>query len=224
MLITGVIERDGGTLYCTVLFFSPEGTLLGKHRKLMPTASERLIWGFGDGSTMPVFSTPFGRVGAVICWENYMPLLRMHMYSKGIQIYCAPTADDRDTWLPTMQTVAMEGRCFVLSACQYLLRRDCPDDYEAIQGNDPDLVLIRGGSCIVGPLGEVLAGPDFVGPCILTADLDMDDIPRGKYDFDVTGHYARPDVFRLFVNERPMLPVVASSDDPEAPFDSTEPS
>ena len=170
----GVMEKDGGTLYCTVLFFGPDGALLGKHRKLMPTAMERLIWGFGDGSTMPVLDTPFGKLGAVICWENYMPLLRTAMYAKGVQIYCAPTADDRDTWVPTMQHVALEGRCFVLSACQYLTRGDCPDDYDAIQGSDPKTVLMRGGSCIISPLGQVLAGPHFDGATILTADLDLE--------------------------------------------------
>ncbi len=206
-LVIGVIERDGGTLYCTVLFFDPERGLLGKHRKLMPTAAERLVWGFGDGSTMPVIDTPVGKVGAVICWENYMPLLRTYMYSQGTQIYCAPTADDRETWLATMRHVALEGRCFVLSACQYLTRADCPDDYAAIQGDDPKTVLMRGGSLIVNPLGEVLAGPHFDGETILAADLDLDDITRGKYDFDVTGHYARPDVFHLDVNEERRQPV-----------------
>jgi nitrilase len=209
-LVVGVIERDSGTLYCTVLFFAPDGSLMGKHRKLMPTAMERLIWGFGDGSTLPVFSTPLGNIGAVICWENYMPLLRMAMYSKGVQLYCAPTADDRDTWLPTMRHVALEGRCFVLSACQYLRRGDCPEDYDAVQGDDPKTVLMRGGSCIVSPLGEVVVAPDFDGPAILTAELDLGEIARGKYDLDVAGHYARPDVFRLYVDERPMPPVVAS--------------
>ena len=139
-LVIGVIERDAGTLYCTVLFFDPERGLLGKHRKLMPTAAERLVWGFGDGSTMPVVDTSAGKVGAVICWENYMPLLRTYMYSKGTQIYCAPTADDRETWLPTMRHVALEGRCFVLSACQYLTRADCPEEYAAVQGNEPETV------------------------------------------------------------------------------------
>jgi nitrilase len=206
--VIGVIERDGGTLYCTALFFSPEGHLLGKHRKLMPTAMERLVWGFGDGSTLPVFETPLGRIGAVICWENYMPLLRTAMYSKGIQLYCAPTADDRETWLPTMRHIAMEGRCFVLTACQYIKRGAFPSGYAAIQGNDPNTFILRGGSCIINPLGQVLAGPDFNGEGILTADIDLDDIVRGKYDFDVVGHYARPDVFRLFVNERATPAVV----------------
>jgi len=207
-VVIGVIEKDGGTLYCTALFFSPEGSLLGKHRKLMPTAMERLIWGFGDGSTLPVFATPLGKIGAVICWENYMPLLRTAMYSKGIQLYCAPTADDRETWLPSMRHIALEGRCFVLTACQYIKRGDFPADYAAIQGNDPQTVLMRGGSCIIGPLGKVLTGPNFEGEGILTADIDLGDIARGKYDFDVVGHYARPDVFRLYVNERPTPPVV----------------
>ncbi len=217
-LVIGVMEKDGGTLYCTVLFFGPDGALLGKHRKLMPTAMERLIWGFGDGSTLTVLDTAVGRIGAVICWENYMPLLRTAMYAKGIEIYCAPTADDRDTWAATMQHVALEGRCFVLSACQYLMRGDCPDDYDAIQGNDPKTVLMRGGSCIVSPLGQLLAGPDFSGPTILTADLDRGEIARGKYDFDVTGHYARPDVFRLHVNETAMTPVSNSVGAPPDPF------
>jgi nitrilase len=206
-LVIGVIERDGGTLYCTVLNFSPDGSYLGKHRKLMPTALERLVWGFGDGSTLPVFDTEIGRLGSVICWENYMPALRMAMYAKGVQLYCAPTADDRDTWLATMQHVALEGRCFVLSCNQYTTRGDFPDDYAAVQGDDPATVISRGGSCIIGPLGQVLAGPNFDGEAILTADLDLDDIARGKYDFDVTGHYARPDIFRLLVNESPQPPV-----------------
>jgi nitrilase len=201
-LVIGVIERDGGTLYCTVLFFDPNGELLGKHRKLMPTAMERLVWGMGDGSTMPVFDTPIGKIGAVICWENYMPLLRTAMYAKGIQLYCAPTVDDRDTWARSMQHIAFEGRCFVLSAVQYLRRSDCPEDYPAIQGSDPATVLIRGGSVIVNPQGVILAGPNYDGEGILLAEINLDEIVEGKYDLDVVGHYARPDVFRLTVNER----------------------
>ena len=202
-LVIGVIERDGGTLYCAALFFAPDGRLLGKHRKLMPTASERLIWGFGDGSTLPVFDTPSGRVGAVICWENYMPLLRTAMFAKGVELYCAPTADDRETWLPSMRHIALEGRCFVLSACQCARRADYPDDYPLDENLPPDAVLMRGGSCIIAPLGQVLAGPVFDEEAVLTAELDLDDIPRGRMDFDATGHYARPDVFSLTVNESP---------------------
>ncbi len=207
-LVIGVIERAGGTLYCTVLFFDPAGTLMGKHRKVMPTAAERLVWGYGDGSTLPVFETEIGRLGAVICWENYMPLLRMAMYQKGIQLYCAPTADARDTWIASMRHIACEGRCFVLSANQFARRRDYPEDYPIDGVEDPDAVLCRGGSLIVSPLGEILAGPAFDGEAVLVADLDLGEIVRGKYDFDVVGHYARPDIFRLYVDESPKPAVV----------------
>ncbi|MFE0014974.1 carbon-nitrogen hydrolase family protein [Mesorhizobium sp. NPDC059054] len=200
--VIGVIERDGATLYCTVLYFDGERGLVGKHRKLMPTAGERLIWGFGDGSTMPVFRTDIGTIGAVICWENYMPALRMHMYHQGVTLYCAPTADDRDTWLPSMQHIALEGRTFVLTACQYITRGAYGSDHESALGDDPDLVMMRGGSAIISPLGKVLAGPDFTGETILYADIDPGEVMRAKFDFDVTGHYARPDVFSLVVDTR----------------------
>jgi len=202
-VVMGCIERDGATLYCTALFIDGASGLVGKHRKLMPTGAERLIWGFGDGSTLPVFDTSLGRIGAVICWENYMPLLRMAMYDQGISIYCAPTADDRDGWLSTMRHIALEGRCFVLSACQYITRGAYPADYDCALGDEPDLVLMRGGSCVIGPLGEVLTGPDFTGETILYADIDLGEVVRGKYDFDVVGHYSRSDVFKLTVDSQP---------------------
>jgi nitrilase len=203
-LVVGVIEREGGTLYCTVLFIAPDGSLMGRHRKLMPTAAERLIWGFGNGSTMPVFDTPLGKVGAVICWENYLPLMRAAHYAKGIQLYCAPTADSRDTWLPTMRHIAVEGRCFVLSANQFARRADYPAMHET--GEAPDVVC-RGGSCIIDPFGTVLAGPVFDGEALLVADIDLAATVRGKFDLDVMGHYARPDVFQLTVNEADTMPV-----------------
>ena len=201
-IVTGVIERDGGTLYCAVLHFDDKGALIGRRRKLMPTASERLIWGMGDGSTLEVVQTPFGRVGAVICWENYMPMLRMAMYDGGVELYCAPTVDDRDTWQTTMRHIAMEGRCFVLSAVQYLIRADCPADYHPMQGDAPDTVLIRGGSAIYGPLGEVIAEPVYGREAVIFADVDSASIPRAKYDFDAVGHYARPDIFTLHIDRR----------------------
>jgi nitrilase len=202
-LVIGVIERVSGTLYCSVLFFGPDGSLEGKHRKLMPTGTERLIWGLGDGSTMPAIPTPCGTLGAAICWENYMPLFRAAMYAKGVNLWCAPTVDDRDSWQATMQLIAIEGRCFVLSACQYLVRSDCPEGYHPVQGDAPGTVLIKGGSVIVSPMGRVLAGPLRDGEGVLIAELDLKEIARGKFDLDVVGHYARPDVFTLSVDERP---------------------
>jgi nitrilase len=207
-LVVGVVERDGGTLYCSALIFGPDGSLLGKHRKLMPTAMERVIWGSGDGSTLPVVPTKLGRLGSVICWENYMPLLRTAMYAKGVELYCAVTVDDRETWLPTVRHIALEGRCFVLSACQLVRRADLPTGYPMEHLPTTQDVLIRGGSCVVGPLGELLAGPVYGEESILTADLDRADLARAKFDFDVVGHYSRPDVFRLHVNEQPTKSVV----------------
>ncbi|RNF38253.1 carbon-nitrogen hydrolase family protein [Planococcus salinus] len=206
-VVIGVIEKDSestqGTLYCTALFFGPDGELLGKHRKLKPTGSERLIWGEGDGSTLPVFDTPYGKIGALICWENYMPLARAAMYEKGVQIYVMPTADHRDTWQATVRHVAAEGRCFVLSCNQYSTKADYPEDI-ASRDEFADLPdeMTRGGSCIVDPLGEYVAGPVFGKETIIYANLDLDKIAESHFDFDVAGHYARPDVFQLTVNEK----------------------
>ncbi len=212
-LAIGVIERDTqfsqGTLYCTLLYFGPDGKLLGKHRKLKPTGSERLIWGEGDGSTLTVLETELGKIGGLICWENYMPLARMAMYSKGVEIYLAPTADARDTWHSTLRHIACEGRCFVLGCNQFVTKEMYPDDLEGLDELDehPD-VICRGGSAIVSPFGEVLAGPLYDKEGILFADIDLAEVARGKFDFDVVGHYARPDVFQLVVNKSPLLPVV----------------
>ncbi|MBB3908701.1 carbon-nitrogen hydrolase family protein [Anoxybacteroides rupiense] len=205
-LVIGVIERDNesskGTLYCSVLFFGPDGKLLGKHRKLKPTGSERFIWGEGDGSTLPVFDTPYGKIGALICWENYMPLARVAMYAKGIQIYIAPTADSRELWQSTIRHIAAEGRCFVLSCNQYVTKDMYPTDlacYDDLSSSPEEMCL--GGSAIVGPLGEYIKGPVFGKEEMLIADLDLRDIAYSQFDFDVVGHYSRPDVFQLLVNE-----------------------
>ncbi len=200
-LVMGIIERLGNTLYCTALMIAPGRGVVGKHRKLMPTATERLVWGFGDGSTLDTMDTAGGRVGTVICWENYMPLLRQAMYAKGVQIYCAPTADDRPSWQSTMQHIAIEGRTFVLSSCQVITRdafpADHPVEYE-VPGGD---ILMRGGSVIIDPAGRVLAGPVFDEETILYAEIDQDAKVRSHLDFDAVGHYSRPDVFTLTVNE-----------------------
>lgn len=212
-LAIGVIERDNqfsqGTLYCTLLYFGPDGQLLGKHRKLKPTGAERLIWGEGDGSTLTVIDTELGKMGGLICWENYMPLARMAMYSKGVELYLAPTADARDTWQATLRHIACEGRCFVLGCNQFLTKDMYPSDLEVLNELDeqPD-VMCRGGSVIISPFAEVLAGPLFDREGMLFAELDLSEVARGKFDFDVVGHYARPDVFQLVVNERPAMPVV----------------
>ncbi len=206
-LAMGVIERDGqfsgGTLYCTLLYFGPDGQIAGKHRKLKPTGAERLIWGEGDGSTLTVLDTELGKIGGLICWENYMPLARMAIYGKGVEIYLAPTADARETWQATLRHIACEGRCFVLGCNQFVTREMVPASLrEMIESSEHPDLSCRGGSAIVSPLGEVIAGPLYDREGILFADLDLGEIVRGKVDFDVVGHYARPDVFQLIVTSR----------------------
>jgi len=199
-LVVGVIERSGNTLFCSALFFSPEGGLVAKHRKLMPTGTERLIWGQGDGSTLPVVDSPAGKLGAAICWENHMPLLRTAMYAKGVQVWCAPTVDERDVWQASMRHIAHEGRMFLVSACQV---QPSPRELGIeVPSWDPQRPLIQGNSVIVGPLGDVLAGPLRGEAGLLTADIDLEELVRARYDFDVVGHYSRPDVFSLSVDER----------------------
>ena len=194
----GVIERDFGTLYCTLLVFGPDGSLLHRHRKLKPTAAERFIWGEGDGTSLRVLDTAVGRVGGLICWENYMPLARMALYQQGVEIYLAPTADARESWVASMRHIACEGRCFVLGANQFVTRSMYPPALADEVKDQPD-VMCRGGSVIVSPLGEVLAGPVWDREETLHATLDLNDVVRGKMDLDVAGHYARPDVFQLTV-------------------------
>jgi nitrilase len=197
-IVIGVVERDRGTLYCSSLLFSPEGGLVAKHRKLMPTGSERLIWGMGDGSTMRVVETDIGRIGMAICWENYMPLYRQHLYEQGVQLWCAPTVDAREMWHTSMRHIAYEGRCFVLSACQRVTKEDWQEDLKAIGG------VIEGRSLIVSPHGAVVGGT-MGGTGLLIAEIDMDEIPRGKFDLDVAGHYNRPDVFAFGVRKNSSL-------------------
>jgi nitrilase len=210
-VVVGVIERLGSTLYCTALMIDPVAGLAGIHRKLMPTGTERLIWGFGDGSTIGTAQSPAGRVGTVICWENYMPALRQAMYAQGIELYCAPTADDRPTWISTMTHIALEGRVFVLTACQAIRAGAFPDWYQQEIGagvGGSDFYLMRGGSAIIAPDGSVLAGPAFEDEAILYAEVDLAEITRGHLDMDAVGHYSRPDIFELRVDTSRRSPVV----------------
>ena len=198
-LAVGVVEKEdsSGTLYCSIFFFSADGEFLGKHRKLKPTGSERLIWGEGDGSTLRVYDRGFGRFGGLICWKNYMPLARMSLYQQGIQINLAPTADCRDMWQTSLQHISVEGRCYVLGCNQLITPEAYPDDLKEESAGTPGCT---GGSVIIGPGGKVLAGPLFDREGILYADIDPDEIIRGKYELDAAGHYNRPDVFRFSVN------------------------
>lgn len=199
-LVVGVVERSGSSLFCTAIFIEPGQGLVAKHRKLMPTGTERLIWAQGDASTMPVVQSTAGKLGAAICWENHMPLFRTAMYSKGVEIWCAPTVDEREIWRSSMRHIAHEGRCFVVSCCQV---QPAPSalgkDFEDWPAERP---LINGGSMIVGPLGDVLAGPLEGETALLTAEIDTADLIRARYDLDVVGHYSRPDLFTLTVDER----------------------
>lgn len=203
----GVIEKDAegidSTLYYTNLFFGPQG-FLGKHRKLKPTGSERCVWGEGDGGTLTTVDTPYGRMGSMICWENYMPLARAAMYAKGVTLYIAPTADSREEWQHTMRHIALEGRCFVLNCNQHMKKSMYPNDlnYCADLEKMPENCC-PGGSCIINPYGQYVAGPVWDREEILIADLDLDEIVESRLDMDVMGHYARPDVFELIVHEEP---------------------
>ena len=203
----GVNERDahGATLYNTLLYFSPRGELMGRHRKLMPSGGERLVWGMGDGSTLDVVDTPAGRMGGLICWENYMPLARQAMYAKGVDLWLAPTYDGSDSWVASMRHIAKEGRCYVMGVAPFIRAGDVPADFprrdELVRGEDD--IFCHGHTVICDPRGSVLAGPAIDVEQILYAEVDPVHARSQRQDFDVAGHYGRPDVFRLLVNEAP---------------------
>jgi len=205
-LVIGVTEKENtsGSLYCSVLYISPSDGLLGVHRKIKPTGTERLIWSEADGESLVTFQTKIGKLGGLICWENYMPLARMSMYNKGVEIYIAPTADAREEWTSTMQHIALEGRCFVLGCNQYFTKSMYPDKFKELVKDEPEN-MCRGGSVIVSPLGKILAGPLFDQAGALVAEIDLEDINSSKLDFDVIGHYARDDIFRLMVTNQPEI-------------------
>lgn len=203
-LVIGVTEknRTSGTLYCSMLYISPKKGLLGVHRKIKPTGAERLIWGEADGHSLVTYQTKIGKLGGLICWENYMPLARMAMYQKGVEIYIAPTADSRETWTATMKHIALEGRCFVLGSNQYFTKSLYPDKYQHLVSDAPEQ-LCPGGSVIVSPMGQILAGPLFHQAGALIAEIDLKQIQMSKLDFDAIGHYARDDIFNFSVPDQP---------------------
>jgi nitrilase len=191
----GVIERDNGTLYCTILYFAPDGKLAGKHRKIKPTAMERIIWGEGTGSDLKVIDTKAGKIGGLICWENYMPQARMELYKQNVEIYLAPTADSRDTWQSSMIHIASEGRCYVLGCNQFVTKNMYPKELREQLKDQPE-IMSRGGSVMVSPIGQIIAGPLFDSEGILYAELSEKELIKSKFDFDVNGHYSRPDIFK----------------------------
>lgn len=198
------MEASGASIYNTILFIDPHGDIMGKHRKLVPTGGERLVWAQGDGSTLQAFDTDFGKLGGLTCWENYMPLARHAMYAWGTQIHAAPTWDSSENWLLSLRHIAREGGMFVVGCCMAVHRRDIPDEYEfkALYPDGKEW-LNRGNSCIIDPKGEFISGPVIEKEEILTAEIDLKLVSQAKWIFDAAGHYARPDVFRLSVNQEP---------------------
>lgn len=203
-LIIGATEKErvNSSLFCSMLYISPSEGLLGVHRKIKPTGTERLVWAEADGSSLVSFDTSIGRLGGLICWENYMPLARMSMYQKGLDIYVAPTADAREQWTATMRHIALEGRCFVLGCNQYFTRSMYPEAFKELVDPSKEEIC-PGGSLIVSPLGEIIEGPLFGREGALIAELDLRDIPASRLDFDVNGHYNRKDIFTFEAKGQP---------------------
>ena len=219
-VVIGVNERNadasGTSLYNTLVYIDDKGKLMGIHRKLVPTAAERLVWTPGDGSTLDVYDTPYGKLGGLICWENYMPLARYAMYAQGVQIYVAATWDSADSWVATLRHIAKEGRLYVIGCCIAMRRDEIPDSYgfKSLYPPDGDWVNI-GNSAIVGPDGDLLAGPVAEKEEILYAEIDLSRQLGSRYWLDAAGHYARPDVFQLTVNRRANA-MIADAPDPGA--------
>jgi len=213
-LVLGVQERDphGSTIYNTTLYLGPDGSLLGKHRKLVPTGSERTVWGMGDGSTLPVIDTPYGRLSGLTCWENYMPLARHYLYSQGVDIWAAPTLAPSDGWIATLRHVALEGRCYVLGVNPCLHADQIPADFphrdRVWDASVGDGWVEHGNSVIIDPTGKILAGPARHEETILYADAALATVHAARRLFDPVGHYSRPDIFQLRVDTSPRLQVV----------------
>lgn len=209
-VIMGVNERTtSGTLYNTVIFIGNDGQLLGKHRKLVPTYHERMIWAHGDGSTLSVFETKIGRIGGLVCWEHWMPLARYALYAQSEQVHAALWPTVTETFLLACRNMAFEGRLFVVVSCSYLTKMMLPSNFELSSEMEklPE-VLSKGGSAIIGPNGKYLAGPIYDQETILYADIDLEQIIEEKQYLDVVGHYARPEVFTLRVNQSEMTSAI----------------
>jgi nitrilase len=219
-VVMGLNERNANasnaSLYNTLLYIDPEGNLLGKHRKLVPTAPERMVWAQGDGSTLEVYDTSLGKLSGLICWENYMPLARYSLYAWGVQIYLAPTWDNGEPWLSTLRHIAKEGRVYVVGCSIAMRKEDIPDRFEfkAKHYTEVGEWINEGDSAIVGPDGKFISGPLNAREGILYAELDPRQMNGSKWNLDVAGHYARPDVFRLTVN-REDRPLIAFAQTPE---------
>ena len=212
-IVMGINERDGqfsrATLYNSAVTIGPDGSIINHHRKLMPTNPERMVWGFGDATGLKVVDTPVGRLGVLLCWENYMPLARFAMYGQGIELYVAPTYDSGDGWIGTLQHIAREGRCWVVGAGVALRNRDIPDDFpdrERLYPADEDWIN-PGDSVVVAPGGRLVAGPLHESQELLFAEIDLDQVAVSRRSFDVAGHYARPDIFTLQVATGQQRPV-----------------
>lgn len=206
-------EASGASLYNTILYIGADGRVLGKHRKLVPTAGERLVHGQGDGSTLDVYDTPVGRLAGLICWENYMPLARYALYAAGVQVYVAPTWDRGEPWLSTLRHIAKEGRVYVIGSCIAMRRDDVPDRYAFKSTHLPAARewLNPGDSAIVDPDGKLIAGPVREREAILYAEVDPRKLVGPRWQLDVAGHYGRPDVFQLTVQRAPR-PVARGAD------------
>lgn len=203
-LSIGISERDAvtGTLYNTNLLFNATGELTSVHRKLKPTGSERVVWGDANRGYFPVMDTPWGPVGSLICWESYMPLARVALYEKGITLYIAPNTNDNPEWQATIQHIALEGRLYVINSDMIITKDSYPRDLNEIDAVDRlDSIVCRGGSSIIDPYGHYVVEPVWDKETILYATLDMNEVGRAKMEFDVCGHYARPDVLKLTVKE-----------------------
>jgi len=212
-IVCGIEERDGklsqSTLYNTVITIGPDGTLLNKHRKLMPTNPERMVWGFGDATGLKAVETPVGRIGTLLCWENFMPLARYTLYAQNVEIYIAPTYDSGDGWIGSLQHIAREGRCYVVGCGNIMQGSDFPDDLpeKSMLYPDQDEWVNPGDSVVIAPGGEIIAGPMRKEKGILYCDIDIEKVALAKRVLDVAGHYSRPDIFTLQVNNKPQTPI-----------------